>query len=483
MFTGDLLPARESSGSPDCGGRPAAWTDAPREETIGRSEENRPITVILTGTEGAPLRVLVMAGQHGDERAAVRAVRRLASAGGPLSAGASPAAGSPMEIALVPEVNPDGRARKTRRNGREIDLNRDHQRLRAAETSALHGFVRRWRPHLIVDVHNYPPRRKLLSRQKLVHCHDLFVDIPTNPNLTDGPLGLLTRELFRRVVPAINRRGYRCERYTLINASGRVRHSTPDISDARNGLALRYGIPTVLLEGRQPTRHDLSAERRRLQRALQAAILLVLRWAADNRQRLTNVGSGTAATALRSRYIAGSRPRTLAFRRISSGIVQPVPLPGKYTPRLEVTLKAPLPPAYAVPRALPNLCELLVRHGFVPHGAGPDERIWTQRYHLDTVIPSRTPHRMPRRLILHRTAQHSALHQYLIFPVAPESGHTLAVYLEPQSKYGLYRYPETGLTLNSGSVYPVLRVVTGNPLRRCAATPDAVGQGRTPDRP
>ena len=461
MYTENFLPTTKSSlWRPEFDGKFAIRADSMREETIGRSAEGRPLIATLVGSPTARTRVLVMAGQHGDEQTAIRSVKRLVATNGPRLA-----TGANLQIAILANVNPDGAARRTRLNAGGVDLNRDHQLLHAAETTVLHGFIRDWRPQLIIDVHNYPPRRKHLLRQNLIYCQDLFVDIPTNPNLINGPFGRLTQDLLQTVVSAINQRGYRCERYTLVNSSGRVRHSTPDVNDARNGLALRYGIPTVLLEGRQPIRRDRPAVRERLQTVLQTAIFVILAWAEGNHQMLKAAKMPMTSAVLRSRYLADAQARKLEFKVLPSGNIHRVALPGKYTPHLKVTQQLDLPQAYAVPAALTNLCSILIRHGFSHHMANQDEFMRTQGYQLHAVVPSRRLHRMPRQLTLERVEEKRSLDNYFIFPVTPEAGTSLAVFLEPQSKHGLHRYSETGLTLTSNTVYPVLRITQENSYR------------------
>ncbi|MEA1948114.1 MAG: M14 family zinc carboxypeptidase, partial [Thermodesulfobacteriota bacterium] len=157
------MPTTKSSlWPPKFDGKFAILADSIREETIGRSEEDRPLTATLMGSPKARTRILVMAGQHGDEQTAIRSVKRLVAMNG-----TQWVAGGNLQIAILADANPDGAARRTRLNAGGIDLNRDHQLLLAAETTVLHGFIRDWLPHLIVDVHNYPPRRKHLLRQNL----------------------------------------------------------------------------------------------------------------------------------------------------------------------------------------------------------------------------------------------------------------------------------------------------------------------------
>jgi murein peptide amidase A len=91
--------------------------------TLGRSARGRPITAIArngvttsaTTRPGGPL-VLVFGCVHGDECAAIDAVRRA------IESGCAPPGDG---LVVVPNLNPDGYALGTRLNGRGVDLNRN----------------------------------------------------------------------------------------------------------------------------------------------------------------------------------------------------------------------------------------------------------------------------------------------------------------------------------------------------------------------
>src|SRR5438874_2390330 len=303
-----------------------------RPELIGHSEEGRPIPVLFAGDEAAPLRILFVAGPQGDERRGPEAVRRFAHAGPGLSV--------PVSLALVPSLNRDGAAHGTRTNARGVDLNRDHLWLASAETQALHRFVRTWRPHLIVDVHDFPPRRRHLLAQQLVYCHDVFLDVPTHPAAQHPALGRKGGRLLRPVLSGLSAAGYRSARYTRVTKSGRVRHSTPDVVDARNGLALRYGLPTVLVEGRGPAGKEAAAVEARVLSGVEKTSSLIVRWAQENRARLTEASApprpaASESVSVRTRYRPASRPCALAFADARSGAIRRVEVPGRFTPDLE----------------------------------------------------------------------------------------------------------------------------------------------------
>jgi hypothetical protein len=89
----------------------------PRTRTllIGRSVLGRPITVTEHGNPEADRKFLVVGCIHGGECAGTAVVRRLRAAPAPAS----------IDLWLVPDLNPDGRAARTRQNARGVDLNRN----------------------------------------------------------------------------------------------------------------------------------------------------------------------------------------------------------------------------------------------------------------------------------------------------------------------------------------------------------------------
>jgi protein MpaA len=87
---------------------------------LGRSVEGRAITAVEVGDPNGTT-VLVVGCIHGNEPAGIAVARRLERL--------SPSA---IDLWIVPDLNPDGRAAKTRGNAHGVDLNRN--------------FPYRWRP-------------------------------------------------------------------------------------------------------------------------------------------------------------------------------------------------------------------------------------------------------------------------------------------------------------------------------------------------
>ena len=123
--------------------------------------------IASTGTE-PPLRVLVLAAQHGTERAGLEVALRLVR---DVVAGRLERLRSGLELRIVPMANPDGVENRRRLSAEGIDLHLDHIRLEAIETRAIWAEYAAWRPHLVLDLHELGPSE-----------YPLQIGVPTHPN-------------------------------------------------------------------------------------------------------------------------------------------------------------------------------------------------------------------------------------------------------------------------------------------------------------
>ncbi|MBO2445224.1 DUF2817 domain-containing protein [Actinomadura nitritigenes] len=86
-----------------------------RTVPLGESVQGRSITAVEVGDPHAARRVLVVGCVHGDEPAGVPVAQALAAGPGPSGA----------DLWVVPVLNPDGMAARTRGNANGVDLNRN----------------------------------------------------------------------------------------------------------------------------------------------------------------------------------------------------------------------------------------------------------------------------------------------------------------------------------------------------------------------
>jgi len=131
---------------------------AAERSVIGHSVRGRAIVSIRMGAPDAALKVLVIGAVHGNEAAGMRITRKLIAAGAPRR----------VELLVVPTLNPDGLAARSRGNAHGVDLNRnfpfDWQPLTGGEYSgpralsepesrAAHRLILRERPDVTIWFH------------------------------------------------------------------------------------------------------------------------------------------------------------------------------------------------------------------------------------------------------------------------------------------------------------------------------------------
>lgn len=443
------------------GGQPGR-RELRREQTIiGVSKERRSIFCLSRGRADAPRKVLIVAGQHGDERPARRTVEALLA----LPRGEVSRRLPNFQLSIIPEANPDGCATRTRCNAAGIDLNRDHQLLSSEETVALHRFVRQWRPQVILDLHSYPSRRQHLLERNVVLNQDVFIDVPNHPAVLARSGHAVADEVLRGLLPALLEKEVRAARYTIVEPSGRARHSTPDVVDARNGLALRYGVFTLLVENRQPRRDETAAERLRLRTAQEQALCVILEWLDHHHglfvpEPVSEPPTPGSAVPVGFKYRQHENGLRLVCREADQG--RPVNVTfSRYCASLVPRRTILLPPAYAVPTGFEELRGVLRRHGFASTERREREVFSVEKLRIEAARPSSRPGRSVRKLVLAPHPMSVELSDYEVFPTRQQGGEALAVFLEPESKHGLHRFPAMQVPLVAPSWYPVLRVLDG----------------------
>lgn len=218
------------------------------------------------------LRILIIAGQHGDEFPLEGIDQELMGLCAEYSRRG-------LSIAVIPSMNPDGAAKNTRQNAEGFDLNRDHADLRAAETRLLHRFMRDWRPHILLDLHTFKPERKALLSEGLAYCQDVLLEAANQPALPANLIEL-NQELLGFCLEEARKDGFLVDRYRIFSKKQRVRPSNLGIRDARNGVGLRFSCLSLLVERREYMRRSKDFRTVQTKRATLSVVRNVFRWAA-----------------------------------------------------------------------------------------------------------------------------------------------------------------------------------------------------------
>jgi N-acetylmuramoyl-L-alanine amidase len=135
-----------------------APADATAWQTIGHSEQGRPIRAMRVGSPRARVKVMVVGTIHGNEQAGRAVIARLRRARPPRG----------TAVWLVDDANPDGTAANDRHNARGVDLNRNFPYrwqpqdgvyesgsgpASEPETRVMQSFIERERPRVSLWYH------------------------------------------------------------------------------------------------------------------------------------------------------------------------------------------------------------------------------------------------------------------------------------------------------------------------------------------
>lgn len=132
-------------------------SDYAKPMVLSLTKHGRPILGVAITDPSVPIedktRIVIVAGQHGNEPNSAFAAAELA-----LRWSSDDVFADLRQDALVliiPAANPDGLAHGTRYDSSGADPNRDWNRLSLPETSTIAHVIDKWKPHLILDEHEW----------------------------------------------------------------------------------------------------------------------------------------------------------------------------------------------------------------------------------------------------------------------------------------------------------------------------------------
>lgn len=205
-------------------------------EEIGQSHEGRKHYFVRMEQSPSPSwKVFFLGVQHGDEISGAEAIMDLME---DFTAN-SDAYPKDIGIYAIPVQNPDGFAKFQRRNGENFDLNRDHHIISQPETENLYRVLRKLRPNVALDAHEYTRDSSRYTNNGWVRWADMTVDAMNHPllpkNRKDMALNMVHEldDLFQ------SKDNVTFTRYYVGGPPpNETRPSTTDCDDARNGMSV-----------------------------------------------------------------------------------------------------------------------------------------------------------------------------------------------------------------------------------------------------
>ncbi|MBN8756396.1 MULTISPECIES: M14 family metallopeptidase [Variovorax] len=225
-----------------------------RVERLGNSQQGRELPLVLLADQGRfdPMRptVMVIGQQHGNEPAGGEAVLVLAQQ---FATGAGAALLQKINLVLVPRGNPDGAEHFTRVTANGIDVNRDHLLLRTPEARTLAAITLRYRPQVVLDLHEFTVGGRWIDKFGAVMKYDALLQPATVGNLDPGIAASAQRDYVDAIQAAFAQEGLRGFKYHT-TSGGKSSDRTVSMGGVqpdtgRNVSGLRQSV-SLLLEVR-----------------------------------------------------------------------------------------------------------------------------------------------------------------------------------------------------------------------------------------
>jgi len=313
-------------------------------ETMGRSQEGRAMLLLVisgkAGFDPSLPTVMLLGQQHGNEpaggEAALAVARQLAVVRSDLL--------ERVNVLVIPRGNPDAAEHFARVSTDGTDVNRDHLLLRTPEVQAIAATVRRYRPQVMLDMHEFTVAGRWVDKFGSFMRYDALLQAANTGNLNPEVHRLQARYL-SAARTAIEARGQRVSDYFTTSSDAHqkaVSMGGVNVDTGRNVGGLRNAV-SILLETR-----GVGLGRAHLARRVEAhvaAAMGVIELAAQDGFGLVastrDAGTATAAQACRGDMAVAVRQtperRTLQFLNAGTGEPREIEVDWRSSTTLQTT--------------------------------------------------------------------------------------------------------------------------------------------------
>lgn len=446
-------------------------TDILRTEVIGQSVEGRNLYALLFssgefGNDKSKTRVLIFAQQHGNEQSGKEGALLLALK---LANAENKYLFDNIDLAIIPQVNPDGSELNNRRNGHNIDLNRNHLILTEPETRSLHRFFDKYLFEVTMDVHEYSPYGGEWKQNGCRKNSEVTLGVTTNVNVSAGIRNFSAQVAEPFILKYLSDKGFSSFVYCPGGPPGvdYFRHSTFDINDGRQSFGILNTVSFIQegMNGEDSFVDNL--HRRTLGQAAGMQALLEFTYmnndrikalVADNRKDLLKVKSGKNVSVQADHFSDGSKLMLPVFS-YSSGNDTTVQVTD-YRPVVKSTYDIKRPLGYLIPANNAELADWLKIQNIAFCEYKPGKHPKIEQYFIRDIDSTDFEGDMIINPIVESSfTKIPDAASYLFVPVRQLKSNLIIQALEPKSMLGLITYKQYSHLVKTGTIYPVLRVI------------------------
>jgi Zinc carboxypeptidase len=444
-----------------------AQSTAIRIEYNANSAENKEIPIVLVSADGKDfnkkIRLMVFAQQHGNEASGKEACLILLSQ---LAQGLHADVLKKADIIIIPMVNPDGADADTRRNGVDTDLNRNHLILTENESRVIHHVYDKYLPHVTLDVHEYYPWDDTTSTFSLIRNYDEQFGISSNPNIGKAIRDFSRFTFLPSVKNDVQQEGYSFLEYTVgsITERERLRYSTCDVDDGRNGLGI-YGSISFIAEGLNgPTSVDNIERRSKAQLSLINSLIRsscsnskeIKKLVKNERKRLKKT---TEEIHLRMEHVGDGQELNLSLLNVKTGQLEPFDVKN-FHPKIEVLESVERPLGYLVPANDPLLKSFMDNHHLYYELYAHNKKHELSVYQVETNQKETLEEMEVQNPKVKKLSNFDPVNPefYFFVPTSQLKSTLIAIAFEPRSMLGLVNYEQYKYLLKEDAMFPIIRV-------------------------
>ncbi|MBK7104286.1 MAG: DUF2817 domain-containing protein [Ignavibacteriae bacterium] len=253
-------------------------SDLVEAKIIGQSVEKRDLYCLFFskdkfGVDKSKLKVMFFAQQHGNEQSGKEGSLLLIKE---LLKPENNFLFERIDLALIPQVNPDGSEQNKRRNGNNADLNRNHLILTEPETFALHNLFNEYLFDATLDVHEYYPFVEAGDDFGYRRNIDEQYGSNTNINISKEIRYMSNNSFIPFIKNYLNERNFSFNIYSPGGPPEKdyIRYSTFDINDGRQSFGIQNTF-SFILEGINGIDYTVSNIQRRSEGQMQGMLGLL----------------------------------------------------------------------------------------------------------------------------------------------------------------------------------------------------------------
>jgi hypothetical protein len=442
-----------------------------KAEIIGQSVNGRNLYAMKFssgefGADKSKIRVLFFAQQHGNEQSGKEAALKLALS---LCKPENSYLFDKIDLAIIPQVNPDGSELNQRRNAHEMDLNRNHLILTEPEIQALHRLFEKYLFEVTMDVHEYSPFGDDWKKYGYRKNADVTLGVTTNVNVSEKIREFSNKVAAPYVMKYISDRGFSSFVYCPGGPPGvdYIRHSTFDINDGRQSLGILNSL-SFIQEGMngedtyvENLQHRTDAQVTGMKAMLEFVYLnsaQIQMLVADGRKNLLSAKAGKPVSVQASHFSDGRKLMLplVSWNTKTDTVVEVT----DYRPVVKSTYDIDRPLGYLVPKKNTDLVEWLSIQNITQQEYTPGKHPKVEHYYVRDIDSID----FERDMIVNPIVESSTVNisdpaEYIFVPAAQLKANMIVQALEPKSMLGLITYKQYAGLLKTATYFPVLRVI------------------------